>query len=78
MVDLMTSRPRTDHSVATTMLDEHANRIEQEQAAMHAYYQDGQYAEDAFQLVQEHARRLMSGERAAVIVLADHRKGDRT
>lgn len=65
----MTTDARTDHSVATTMLAEHTRRIEAEQARMHAYYNDGQYAEDAFQLVQEHARRLMSGEPAAVIVL---------
>lgn len=66
--------PRTDHSVAADMLDEHANRIESEQAAMHAYYTDGQFAEDAFQFVQEHARLLMSGDPAKVIVLDDHRK----
>lgn len=63
----MTTDARTDHSVATTKLAE-------QQARMHAYYQDGQFAEDAFQLVQEHARRLMSGERAAVIVLDAERE----
>lgn len=63
----MTARPRDDWSVAVDRLAEH-------QAAMHAYYQDGQYAEDAFKFVQEHARRLMSGEPATVIVLADERE----
>lgn len=62
---------RDDWSVAVDRLDEH-------QAAMHAYYTDGQFAEDAFQFVQEHARLLMSGEPAAVIVLDDHRKGERS
>lgn len=61
---------RDDWSVAVSKLAEH-------QAAMHAYYTDGQYAEDAFQFVQEHARLLMSGEPAKVIVLADHRKAER-
>lgn len=58
---------RNDWSVAVSKLAEH-------QAAMHAYYTDGQYAENAFQLVQEHARLLMSGEPAKVIVLADERE----